>query len=459
MNGIRFMVDDYDRVIKCVFSHDIYNEGFRPLRMEAGKLNSLVKLFADEYQRIDEQINEDNIILSFYDVDDMALTELEKISKEYEKRLERIREKARLEKKEEKIHVDYTCNKDYIKGKNKTVTRNAKRKTSPVVATISALALSTIILIGAMPKANTEIIEIKEEPSISYSQNIENDINKEFNTPKIEVIESNPNELNNQDTEPIQIETKEETQEQAPEETQEETISMSESLVHYEAPEEELINPFEVSTEDLTESDKYLNCKDKYYDLIEKYSKKYGVDPMVMLAIAMQERGKHSDIVDANGGLGLFQVQIEGNWNWDNKNVVVFNYDTNEKERITITKEQARTLEGNIKFACALFQNALKEQKYNIPRAIQSYNYGTTYMANVIKACQNNTGLTKEALSDPTNLIWINYRNVVSGGDSHYLENVLRYLPNETQIEMKKPDGDVVIMTYENPTIEHNMSR
>ncbi len=447
MNGIRFMVDDYDRVIKCVFSHDIYSEGFKPIRMEADRLNSLLKLFADEYQKIDEQINDNNIILSFYDVDDRALSELEKMTKEYEKRLERIREKARIEKQEERMHVDYTCNKEHLRGKNRTVTRT-KRKVNPVVATISALALSTVILISTTAKQEPKPIEIADTPTVPYSQSIEEDINKGFNnTPKIEIIED----------EPIQIETQTTQITQSPEET----MSMSESLVHYEeAPEvKEPINPFELENEDLTDSDKYLNCKDKYYDLIEKYSKEYGLDPMVMLAIATQERGEHSQVVDENGGLGLFQVQIEGGWNWDNKSVTVFNYETNKEETITITKDQARTLEGNIKYACALFQNTLKEQKYNIPRAIQSYNYGTTYMSSVINACQNSTGLSREELSDPANLTWIDYRNVVGGGDSHYLENVLRYLPNETQIEMKKPDGEAVIMTYENSSLEHNMSR
>ena len=29
MNAIRFMVDDNDKVIGCVFSHNIYEEGFK----------------------------------------------------------------------------------------------------------------------------------------------------------------------------------------------------------------------------------------------------------------------------------------------------------------------------------------------------------------------------------------------------------------------------------------------
>ena len=83
MNAIRFIVDDYDNVLKCVYTHDINSNKTGTIEMEPGRLNSLLKLFADEYKQIDEKINKDTIILTFYDVDDDALTELAKISAEY----------------------------------------------------------------------------------------------------------------------------------------------------------------------------------------------------------------------------------------------------------------------------------------------------------------------------------------------------------------------------------------
>ena len=101
------------------------------------------------------------------------------------------------------MHVDYTCNKEYLKGKNRTVTRT-KRKVNPVVATISALALSTVILLSTATKSNTESFEIADDPSISYAQNIEDDINREFNTPAIEVIEDEPIEMETQAIEPTE---------------------------------------------------------------------------------------------------------------------------------------------------------------------------------------------------------------------------------------------------------------
>lgn len=431
MNAIRFIVDDYDNVLKCVCTHDISGSEVDTIEMEPGRLNSLLRLFADEYKQIDEKINKNAIILTFYDVDDDALTELVRMSNEYRQKLERIRAKAHQERRYQTETIDYTCDKEYIKGKNKTVTRKKSNKKT-VIATFAALTLSTVMLLSITSKAETKITNNEDINSqVSYAQNIEidDDINKEFTV-----------------TTPPIVDIKEEVKETTPPTTVEEV-------------QEEKVNPFTLETEDLTGSEKYQNAKENYYDLIEKYANEYGLDPMVMLALATQERGVHSETVDSGGGLGLFQIQIEGGWNWNNENVSAFNFRTNEEETVTITKEKASTLEYNIKYGCMLFQNALREQNYNVPRAIQCYNYGSTYMDQVISECCRDTGYSRSDISDPTNLIWTNYRSVIKNGDDRYLENVLRYLPNDTQIEFKKPSGETITMTFENETFNDNMKR
>lgn len=431
MNAIRFIVDDYDNVLKCVCTHDISGSEVDTIEMEPGRLNSLLRLFADEYKQIDEKINKNAIILTFYDVDDDALTELVRMSNEYRQKLERIRAKAHQERRYQTETIDYTCDKEYIKGKNKTVTRKKSDKKT-VIATFAALTLSTVMLLSITSKAETKITNNEDiNPQVSYAQNIEidDDINKEFTVTTPPIVD-------------IKEEVKETTQPTTVEEVQEEKV-----------------NPFTLETEDLTGSEKYQNAKENYYDLIEKYANEYGLDPMVMLALATQERGVHSETVDSGGGLGLFQIQIEGGWNWNNENVSAFNFRTNEEETVTITKEKASTLEYNIKYGCMLFQNALREQNYNVPRAIQCYNYGSTYMDQVISECCRDTGYSRSDISDPTNLIWTNYRSVIKNGDDRYLENVLRYLPNDTQIEFKKPSGETITMTFENETFNNNMKR
>ena len=431
MNAIRFIVDDYDNVLKCVCTHDISGSEVDTIEMEPGRLNSLLRLFADEYKQIDEKINKNAIILTFYDVDDDALTELVRMSNEYRQKLERIRAKAHQERRYQTETIDYTCDKEYIKGKNKTVTRKKSNKKT-VIATFAALTLSTVMLLSITSKAETKVTNNEDiNPQVSYAQNIEidDDINKEFTV-----------------TTPPIVDIKEEVKETTPPTTVEEV-------------QKEKVNPLTLETEDLTGSEKYQNAKENYYDLIEKYANEYGLDPMVMLALATQERGVHSETVDSGGGLGLFQIQIEGGWNWNNENVSAFNFRTNEEETVTITKEKASTLEYNIKYGCMLFQNALREQNYNVPRAIQCYNYGSTYMDQVISECCRDTGYSRSDISDPTNLIWTNYRSVIKNGDDRYLENVLRYLPNDTQIEFKKPSGETITMTFENETFNDNMKR
>ena len=431
MNAIRFIVDDYDNVLKCVCTHDISGSEVDTIEMEPGRLNSLLRLFADEYKQIDEKINKNAIILTFYDVDDDALTELVRMSNEYRQKLERIRAKAHQERRYQTETIDYTCDKEYIKGKNKTVTRKKSNKKT-VIATFAALTLSTVMLLSITSKAETKITNNEDINSqVSYAQNIEidDDINKEFTV-----------------TTPPIVDIKEEVKETTPPTTVEEV-------------QEEKVNPFTLETEDLTGSEKYQNAKENYYDLIEKYANEYGLDPMVMLALATQERGVHSETVDSGGGLGLFQIQIEGGWNWDNETISAYNFRTNEEETVTITKEKASTLEYNIKYGCMLFQNALREQNYNVPRAIQCYNYGSTYMDQVISECCRDTGYSRSDISDPTNLIWTNYRSVIKNGDDRYLENVLRYLPNDTQIEFKKPSGETITMTFENETFNDNIKR
>ncbi len=431
MNAIRFIVDDYDNVLKCVCTHDISGSEVDTIEMEPGRLNSLLRLFADEYKQIDEKINKNAIILTFYDVDDDALTELVRMSNEYRQKLERIRAKAHQERRYQTETIDYTCDKEYVKRKNKTVTRKKSNKKT-VIATFAAFTLSTVMLLSVTSKAETKVTNNGDiNPQVSYAQNIEidDDINKEFTV-----------------TTPPIVDIKEEVKETTPPTTVEEV-------------QEEKVNPFTLETEDLTGSEKYQNAKENYYDLIEKYANEYGLDPMVMLALATQERGVHSETVDSGGGLGLFQIQIEGGWNWNNENVSAFNFRTNEEETVTITKEKASTLEYNIKYGCMLFQNALREQNYNVPRAIQCYNYGSTYMDQVISECCRDTGYSRSDISDPTNLIWTNYRSVIKNGDDRYLENVLRYLPNDTQIEFKKPSGETITMTFENETFNDNMKR
>ena len=175
--------------------------------------------------------------------------------------------------------------------------------------------------------------------------------------------------------------------------------------------------------EDETESEKANKTKELYYDIIEKYANMYGVLPSVILAIATQERGVHSDTIDQGGAIGLMQVQVSV---WDGKDLEVYNYDTNSKEKIHITLDNLRDVSFNIKVGCAIFQNYLKKMKDNYPLAIQSYNMGPSSVNKILNAYCLSCGKTYDEVINSDDLGWLSFRNSSYPGDSFYLEHVLR---------------------------------
>lgn len=177
--------------------------------------------------------------------------------------------------------------------------------------------------------------------------------------------------------------------------------------------------------EDETESEKANKTKELYYDIIEKYANMYGVSPSVILAIATQERGVHSDTVDQDGAIGLMQVQVSV---WDGKDLEVYNYDTNSKEKIHITLDDLRDVSFNIKVGCAIFQNYLKQMKDNYPLAIQSYNMGPSSVNKILNAYCLSCGKTYDEVINSDDLGWLYFRNSSYPGDISYLEHVLRYI-------------------------------
>ena len=176
--------------------------------------------------------------------------------------------------------------------------------------------------------------------------------------------------------------------------------------------------------EEETKNNNVLRDSELYYDIIERYANMYGVSPSVILAIATQERGVHSDTIDPGGAIGLMQVQASV---WDGKDLEVYNYDTNSKEKIHITLDNLRDVSFNIKVGCAIFQNYLKQMNDNYPLAIQSYNMGPSSVNKILNAYCLSCGKTYDEVINSDDLGWLSFRNSSYPGDSSYLEHVLRY--------------------------------
>lgn len=200
--------------------------------------------------------------------------------------------------------------------------------------------------------------------------------------------------------------------------------------------------------EDRSLSLKAQNARNKYGELINKYSKMYGLDPKLVSAIAIQERGEHSTVRDAGGATGLMQIE---NSAWVGGELSAYNFETNSWENIIIKEWMLSDLETNVKLACMIIQTNLNYYDYNILKSIQGYNFGYGNMQTVLNNYCMDCGKTKdEVLSDQYDTKWTEYRNLVDVGDSEYLEHVLSYCGSDFNLEVKKPDGTPITLNIAN---------
>ena len=102
-----------------------------------------------------------------------------------------------------------------------------------------------------------------------------------------------------------------------------------------------------------------------------------------------------------------------------------------------------------------MLQNLVIKYNYNIAKAITAYNYGETYVSNVINRCSQETGISVDDLNNIDCLDWLDYREIIANGDSSYLENVFKYVPNDTVLSFKKINGETINILYQN-TLSHS---
>ena len=205
----------------------------------------------------------------------------------------------------------------------------------------------------------------------------------------------------------------------------------------------------EFSYEDRSNTPKADYVINEYGHLLTKYATMYGVDPNLMIAIATQERGTHSSIMDDGGATGIMQMQ---NAVWLGKEISAYNVETGQRDTYTVDSDMIENLETNIKMGCMYFQNCLDYMNYNIPAAIQCYNMGINNMRGILDAYANEQGMTRsDVLSNPLDTGWMNYRYLSDGGDENYLENVVSWLGNDMNISVfNRNDDNNVMLTITN---------
>lgn len=197
----------------------------------------------------------------------------------------------------------------------------------------------------------------------------------------------------------------------------------------------------ELDIEENTQNEKYLYCKNNYGDLITKYANMYGIDPKIAIAVFTHERGYHSDVMDSGGAIGLCQVQLDV---WDDKDVKAFNFETNSWETYHIKEENIKNLEQNIKAGVMILQESLRQVSYILLQGVQNYNYG---LGNLNVAFRQ-SGLNANELNEQNNKEWMQYRDLIKGGDPLYIEHVFQYVPSDSDLHFKTPDGKDINLHY-----------
>lgn len=188
------------------------------------------------------------------------------------------------------------------------------------------------------------------------------------------------------------------------------------------------------------------------FDLFEQYAEMYGVDPYIMLAIAMQESGGRED---AEGG-GMFQIAGTGARTVTAKNVI-----TGQTDSFTIYNEQDRkNFEKSLRWATMYYASLVQMFDGDPLKGLQAYNFGPAPLLYI-----------KEHYPEAwETTMWMNYReearlhyggqNTRSAGiwcnpelldrpgvknkwgDSCYVEGVLRYYMGDKLDDLENHDSD-----------------
>lgn len=430
INKLIFHVDENDSVKRCEYIEPCYGSAFGTyniINLPDIELHKLFYDFLKKFPQTGPKEEGNDLIFTFYDVDVDLIDSLIERSKllDEQKRKEKFKDEEIEQEHEDKIQ------------------RTNKFKRTAIISVSAALFLS---LAGFYTyknhntkddaKSNEDNVPGIEYNNDEFSKDEHNENNYDYEKNEVLINDNDTQERQtNIDTTDNVIYNKEQNDE----------ISYDDELDNVEVD-----AVLKLEAEDETAGEKYYVTKQYYYDAISNYAETYGIDPMLALAVATHERGIHRDTVDSGGGIGLFQIQVEGGWNWSGQTIKAYNFKTCEYDSELITTESVSDVFKNIQIGCMMLQNFLIKYNYNVAEAVTAYNYGENYLSMVLNKCSQETGISISDLNNLECLEWLNYRSIISGGDSYYLENVFKYIPNETVLNFKKIDGSELNIEYQN---------
>ena len=195
---------------------------------------------------------------------------------------------------------------------------------------------------------------------------------------------------------------------------------------------EEEIEQTSIYYDDCTDQDIAYTTYINYSEKIFRYSKEYGIDNKLILAILTNGMKENADD----------PMQLK-NWLLKEK-VIAYNFREGKYETVIIDKNKISNLDYCIKIACMIYQSNLIALNYNTLLALQSYNMGYDAVISIVNYyCYSEGKNSDEVIEDSSDVAWMNYRNLINNGDNKYIENVLRFCGSNIKISNKKIDGHI----------------
>ena len=200
-----------------------------------------------------------------------------------------------------------------------------------------------------------------------------------------------------------------------------------------------------------TDRNLLVRNNDETMAAIKKYANKYMIDENLVMAIASQERGTHSQTMDDGGGLGIMQVQVAVHPDGSAFSTVINDNGNIKKSQFVYHHNEYITLDGNIEAGCALLQYYLNYFNGNMAMAVYAYNSGQGPVNNAIVAYASETGLSYESImANKDDLDWTKYLD-----REYYLPAVLSWLDTDN-LTMSYAHDDIVETT--NYSLNHTKS-
>lgn len=220
-------------------------------------------------------------------------------------------------------------------------------------------------------------------------------------------------------------------------------------------------NCFVCDIENLFYTDAVQEKYEKYYPFFVELSQKFGLDPDLIFALAMQESScsHENHINDGRSACGMFQLE-KAVWKGKSVSARVWNEETQSYEKVVYKNLLANPydFERYCEEAFAIYQNnMINYTGYNIAYSCVCWNMGCGSFNKIMNDASVGLNRSIEDInSHPYNTDWLVYRAGKHGTYDH-LERVVRYIePGKTLHFTNVINGEDVYWNFECTSVKND---